>query len=148
MFSFDLDQLTKATPTQLAVAAVLAVPVFLILRIGYSSSVLSRASAPLEPEATEDALKASKPSETGKEEKKSIMQTEVEGLTREDKPFTQADLKPFDGSVSSNPIYVSIKGALHNVFLLFVALIRFFLCRLRYVGIRWECTFPQAPSSM
>ena len=113
MLSLSLDKLAKLTPTQLVLAAALALPIVLILHLGYSSSALSRASGPLEPDVTEDKLRESKAAEgtKGEEKKTSIMQAEVDGLTRKYVAYTLEQLRPFDGSVPGNPIYVSIKGA-------------------------------------
>ena len=103
--------ISKATATSSALTAtatVIGVGVAAVLFFQFQAKKakgISEASVPVAPSSSDSKSNT----ENGKEEKTSIMQSEVEGLKREQVPFKLEELKEFDGK-GKNPIYVSIKG--------------------------------------
>lgn len=89
-----------APPVELVVAAVLSLPVIYFLY---------HYAAPSHPIA--EKQKAEETSDCEEEKQPTIMQPERDDVAPpKDDPFTLEQLKPFDGSDLTKPIYVSIKG--------------------------------------
>lgn len=84
------------------IAALLAIPAILIYRIAFST----RTTTSSNQEHTETEKKT-------EEESKTIMQPARDDLQPpKDDPWTLQQLKEFDGSDPSKPIYVAIKGTI------------------------------------
>lgn len=82
------------------IAALLAIPAIVIYRIAFSTRTTT--SSNQEPTETEKKTE---------EESKTIMQPARDDLQPpKDDPWTLQQLKEFDGSDPSKPIYVAIKG--------------------------------------
>lgn len=104
MLSLSSLRLAELDGPQLALLSLLALPILYLLVRTFTSSASSRPPVSDAVQTVLDAKEDDAP--------KSIMQPENSDLLPpRDDPYTQAQLKDFDGSDPSKPIYVSIKGA-------------------------------------
>ena len=107
MVSLNLPApLDKLAPTELLLLIpLIIVPAFLVGRAFFTP-------APNSSQATSSASKSATDTKEEKKEVKSVMQPPNPDLAPpRDDPYTQEELKRFDGSDDDGKIYVAIKGA-------------------------------------
>ncbi|KAL0570516.1 hypothetical protein V5O48_011440 [Marasmius crinis-equi] len=116
MFNLDDDESQRKLALSASLIAVLPVVYYLYRKVFSGVANSSRTSTSNSNSTAASLAAQGQTSSEQKKETKSIMQPARADLAPpKDDPFTQEQLKQFDGSNPDKPIYVSIKGTVFDV---------------------------------